>query len=291
MSHLDIEQLRTFLAVAAKGNFIGAATHLHVARSTVTARIQNLEACLCAKLFAHSRLGGSLTPAGKRFLRHAQTLLLTMEQARQEIGLPGCCPASLTVGACAALWDAGFLPEWVGRIRAQMPDTSIRCEVGFEEDLMRWLVERTLDIGLMYAPLHAPGLQAEFLFDEILVLMGTAPEKPWQDESYVYVDWGGKFHTEHQVHFPELECQPLRANIGWLAAQLVRANGGACFLPKRVADQLVAKDGLWRIAGTPGFCLPTYAIYPGNPESRKCQQAMDILRNLVMEVVSFASPA
>jgi DNA-binding transcriptional LysR family regulator len=281
---MDIDQVRTFLAVAANGSFIEAASRLYVTQSTVSARIQNLETYLRTKLFVRNRSGASLTPAGKRFLRHAKTLLLTMEQARHDVGLPGRYRASLTIGARIALWDAGFLPEWIGRMRTQMPDVSIRSEIGFEEDLMRRLIEGTMDIGLMYTPQHSPGLQVEYLFDETVVLVGTDPDKPWPDENYVYVDWGPGFYAEHSNHFPELERPALLANIGWLAVQLVLKNGGSCFLPQRMADQLVAAGKLSFIPDSPRFRLPTYVIYPTNMETGECQQALTALRELVVKM-------
>jgi len=280
---MDIDQVRTFLAVAANGSFIEAASRLYVTQSTVSARIQNLEAYLRTKLFIRNRSGASLTPAGKRFLRHAKTLLLTMEQARHDVGLPGRYRASLTVGSRIALWDAGFLPQWVGRMRAQMPDVSMRCEIGFEEDLMRRLIEGTLDIGLMYTPQHSPGLQVEHLFDETLVLVGTDPDKAWPDENYVYVDWGPAFYAAHSNSFPQLERPALLANIGWLAVQLVLRNGGSCFLPQRMANQLVASGQLKLITGSPQFRLPAYVVYPTNSDTDECQQAVEILHGLMAE--------
>ena len=49
---MDSEQARTFLAIAAHGSFLEASNRLHVTQSTVSARIQHLEADLGARLFA-----------------------------------------------------------------------------------------------------------------------------------------------------------------------------------------------------------------------------------------------
>ena len=43
--------------------------------STVSARVQTLEADLGAKLSVRNRSGASLTPAGRRFLAHAKILV------------------------------------------------------------------------------------------------------------------------------------------------------------------------------------------------------------------------
>jgi DNA-binding transcriptional LysR family regulator len=58
-------------------------------------------------------------------------------------------------------------------MRRVAKDIAIRSEIGFEEDLMRNLIEGMLDIGLMYTPSHSPGLIVEHIFDETLVLVSS----------------------------------------------------------------------------------------------------------------------
>ena len=59
---MDIDQARTFLAIAAHGSFLGAAKRLYVTQSTVSARVQTLETELKARLFVRNRSGATLTP-------------------------------------------------------------------------------------------------------------------------------------------------------------------------------------------------------------------------------------
>ena len=276
---MDIEQIRTFLAVAANGSFLEAATRLHVTQSTVSARIHNLETDLGTKLFVRNRSGAALTPAGRRFMRHAKSLVLTLEQARHDVGLPSRFRASITVGARIALWE-GFLPQWVGNMRASAPDVSISSEIGFEEDLMRRLVEGTLDIGLMYTPQHSPGLQVEHLFDETLVLLTTDPAKPWPDQDYIYVDWGPAFHAQHTNSYPELERPAQVSNIGWLGVQLILSNGGSCFLPLRMARPYLRAGKLFLVPDSPRFQLPAYMVFARESESAVLEPALAALRTL-----------
>lgn len=276
---MDIDQVRTFLAVAANGSFLEAATRLHVTQSTVSARIHNLETDLGTTLFVRNRSGAALTPAGRRFMRHAKSLVLTLEQARHDVGLPSRFRASITVGARIALWE-GFLPQWVGRMRATAPDVSISSEIGFEEDLMRRLIEGTLDIGLMYTPQHSPGLQVEHLFDETLVLLTTDPAKPWPDQDYIYVDWGPAFHAQHTNSYPDLERTAQVVNIGWLGVQLILTNGGSCFLPIRMARPLIQAGRLFQVPDSPQFQIPVYMLFARERDSTVLEQALAGLREL-----------
>jgi len=277
---MDIDQIKTFLSVAANGSFVEAASRLYVTQSTVSTRIQRLEAYMGVTLFVRNRAGASLTLPGRRFLRHAKSLLVTLEQARHDIGLPTRFRASITIGARIALWEAALLPKWIGIIRAQVPDISIRSKIGFEEDLMRCLIEGSMDIGMMYTPQHSPGLQVEHLFDETLMLLTTDPSKPWPNDDYIYIDWGPGFYAQHSNSYPNLESPAQVVNIGWLAVQLILSNGGSAFLPVRIAEPLIKAQKLFPVSDSPQFKLPAYMVSPLDSDSIILQQVLDNIRAL-----------
>src|ERR1044072_6582384 len=85
---MDTELARTFLTVVTAGNFFAAAERLHVSQSTVRTPIHMLEQQLGCTLFVRNKAGATLTPAGRQFQRHASALVRTVEQARQEVGIP-----------------------------------------------------------------------------------------------------------------------------------------------------------------------------------------------------------
>ncbi len=279
---MDIEQARTFLAISAHGSFLEAARRLHVTQSTVSARIQTLEADLGVRLFVRNRAGASLTPAGRRFHRHAKSLVLTLEQARHDVGLPSRFRASIRIGGRIALWE-GFLPRWVGWMRQTAPDVSVHSEIGFEEDLMRRLIEGTLDIGLMYTPSHALGLVVEHLFDETLVLISSRRDTRWPGEDYIYVDWGPGFYARHRESYPDLERSSQVVNIGWLGVQLILANGGSCFLPIRMAQPLIDAGRVFKVDKGPEIDHPAYMVFPREADSEVLRDAVQGLRKLARE--------
>lgn len=276
---MDIEQARTFLAITAHGSFLQAAKQQHLTQSTVSARMQRLEEELGARLFVRNRSGAKLTSAGRRFLEHAKRLVLTEEQARHDVGLPSRYRATIRIGGRIALWE-GFLPQWVGWMRRVAKDIAIRSEIGFEEDLMRGLIEGMLDVGLMYTPSHSPGLIVEHLFDETLVLVSSRQGDVEPGDDYIYVDWGPGFYAQHAQSYPDLERPPQIANIGWLGVQLILTNGGSCFLPARMADPFVASGRLFRVKGSPEYVHPAYMVYPRQTDNTVLEQALQGLREL-----------
>ncbi|RFC31830.1 MAG: DNA-binding transcriptional regulator, LysR family [Candidatus Nitrotoga sp. MKT] len=278
---MDIDQIRTFLGVVANNSFLEAANRLYVTQSTVSTRIQRLEAYLGVTLFVRNRSGATLTLAGQRFFRHAKSFLLTLEQARHDIRLPSRFHASITVGARIALWEE-LLPRWVGAMRVLVPDISIRSEIGFEEDLIRGLIEGRMDVSMMYTPQQNPGLQIEYLFDETLTLVTTDPDEPWPNEDYIYVDWGPIFYEWHNNYYPDMEHPPQVVNIGWLGVQLIISNGGSCFLPTRIAEPLIQAKKLFVVPGSTQFKLPAYMMFPRDSDSPVLQQVLESLRSLAV---------
>lgn len=275
---MDTEFARTFLAVVAAGNFVGAAERLHITQSTVSARIQTLERQLGARLLQRGRGGAELTPAGQRFLRHAKNLVRTTEQARHDVGLPAGYSGSLTLRGRIALWD-GFLPQWSAWMRKQLPHVSLRMEIGFEEDIMQGLIQGTTDIGLMYTPENRPGLGIEYLFDETLLLVSSEPEGEWLDEQYVHIDWGPEFEAQFTTHFPDADPPALLANVGWIGLQQILHSGGAGFFPRRLTRELIEGKRLWQVADSPTFSLPVYLVYPQEREEETLQVALQGLRH------------
>ena len=278
---MDTELARTFLTVVSAGNFIGAAERLHLTQSAVSARMQNLEAQLGCRLFVRNKAGATLTPAGRRFQGHALVLVRTVEQARQEVGVPRGFAGALTVGARLGLWQ-GLLLDWLPRMLAAAPDCTVRAEIGFEADLMQGLIDGRLDIGVMYTPQNRPGLRLVPLLQERLLLLAT-PGRSGLDEGYVYVDWGPEFLAQHRAAFPDLDGPQLSVNIGWLGLQHILAHGGSGYFPERLAAPHLADGSLSVVARAPEFRLPAYAVCSDSGPAALIEAALDGLLALAAE--------
>lgn len=277
---LDTELARTFLTIVAAGNFAGAADRLNVTPSTVSARIFALEELLGRRLFVRNKAGASLTPAGRQFQKHASTLVRTVAQARQDVGVPRGFAAALTVGGRFALWER-LLQRWLPAMREAAPEVSIRAEVGFEDDLMLGLVEGRLDFAVMYTPQSRPGLKVEPLLAEKLVLVSTSREDgPAPGPGYVHVDWGPEFDAKHSARFPDFAGPALSVNTGWLGLQHILAVGGSGYFQERLVRGLAAEGRLVLHADAPVFELPAYVVYSEEDASSALAPALHALRRV-----------
>jgi DNA-binding transcriptional LysR family regulator len=78
---MDLEAVRTFVAIADAGRFREAADDLAVTQQAVSKRVAALERSLGVRLFTRSARGAALTIDGQAFLPHARALLGAEERA------------------------------------------------------------------------------------------------------------------------------------------------------------------------------------------------------------------
>ncbi|GAA2671888.1 LysR family transcriptional regulator [Streptomyces lunalinharesii] len=78
---MDLEAVRTFVAVADAGQFQEAAVELAVTQQAVSKRIAALERNLGVRLFTRTPRGAQLTIDGQAFLPHARELLRVADRA------------------------------------------------------------------------------------------------------------------------------------------------------------------------------------------------------------------
>ncbi|MET9290644.1 LysR family transcriptional regulator [Streptomyces sp. NPDC003077] len=82
---MDLNAVRTFVAIADAGQFQKAAVDLSLTQQAVSKRINALEQDLGVRLFLRTPRGASLTIDGQAFLPHARALLKAEEQAAASV--------------------------------------------------------------------------------------------------------------------------------------------------------------------------------------------------------------
>ena len=93
---MDLDAVRTFVAVADAGQFQEAAADLGITQQAVSKRIAALEKDLGVRLFGRTARGAQLTIDGQAFLPHARTLLQAEERAAASVR-PGRRPLRVDV--------------------------------------------------------------------------------------------------------------------------------------------------------------------------------------------------
>ena len=259
---MDITLIKTFLEVASTGSFVAAADRLFVTQSAVSLRIQRLENEIGQPLFTRSRAGAEMTSAGSIFENYALSLIKVWEEARQQVGVPEGYIASLTIGGQYSLWQRlGF--RWIDEMRLQMPELSIRTELGTPDRLTRFLVEGVVQAALVYSPNIRPGLQTRQILEEKLVLVSAKPFPDLEqlDRDYVFVDWGPEFIHAHAAELPHLTHSGLTFALGALTRDFIINRGMAAYLPARSVQSFIHEGRLHLVPDSPVFPYPAWIIW------------------------------
>ena len=262
---MDIELARTFIEIVSTGSFIRASERLNVAQTTVSARIRSLEQQLGRALFIRHKGGASLTPAGEQFMRHAPMFVQLWQRTLQQVAVPRGRRAVLTVGSEVSLWQP-LLLDWVRMDAPVAADIALRVHVDVPQDLINQVASGMVDVAMMYAPQHRPGLKIDLLTEEKLVLVTTDPEsRLLGGADYVYMDWGPDFALHHDINFPDV-APDLSFDLGPLALSYLLSAGGSGYVRMSAVRPHMAEGRLHLVPEMPQFSYPVYAVQSANAD-------------------------
>ncbi len=280
---MDTELARTFLEIVSTGSFVRAADRLNVGQTTVGARIRNLEQQLGRRLFVRHKGGATLTPAGEQFLRHAPLFVQLWQRTQHQVAVPPGRRAVLTVGSEVSLAQP-LLLNWILWMRQSLPDIALRVHVDVPKDIITQVASGVIDIAILYAPPHKPGLKIDLLMEEKLVLVSTEPHPSGIDgNGYVYMDWGADFEMQHGMNFPELSPD-VCINLGPLALNYVLAAGGSGYFRVSAVESHIRAGRLHVVPDMPKISYPVYAVHHTSADVSVLTPALRGLHKLSQEL-------
>jgi DNA-binding transcriptional LysR family regulator len=167
MRNLDIELLRTFVAVVERESFAAAAASVCRTPSAVTQQMQRLEAFMGKPLFERIGRGKRPTPDGIKLLDHARRLLAINDEVCMAVA--GTVVAGeIRLGAPHDITDS-ILPNLLAHCSRLFPELRIAIHVGRSPDLLQAL--RQGEIDMTVAAREAPELRGLTLRTSPIVWM------------------------------------------------------------------------------------------------------------------------
>lgn len=261
---MDTEILKTFLEVNRTRHFGKAAENLFVSQSAVSARIRLLEDTLGVTVFTRTRNNIEPTPAGRKLLRYAESIVTNWNRARQDIVVEDEAMVPLAVAGAPSLWDI-VLQDWLHFVHRGMPEVRLYAEALSHEELVRRLLEGTLDLGFLFEAPQVPALMVREAFRVPLVMVADRPGLGAHEavaDRYIMVDWGTSFAITHARHFPDLPPPRLRVTLGRMAQATLLSCGGAAYLARPTVERELAAGRLHLVGDAPGIERVAYAAYP-----------------------------
>lgn len=272
---MDFQQLKTFLEVCRTRHFGHAAQQLYLTQSAVSFRIRQLEAQLGTPLFIRHRNNLQLTAAGEKLRDHAEHILALWQQARLDVSSQSDQNTALSLASTASIWQGWLTPRFV-TLQEQWPGIHWRTETLPNEQLIRRLLDRSLDLAILTDPPKVDELHHQLLAEISLAMLAPAGTDPDAIEPYALVDWGNQFLLHHSSHFKQAPQPVLQSADLMLVEAFVRQHGGCALLPE---NWLMQRPGHWqRQNNAVHITQPLYlAFHSNHPDIGTLQPVLDRL--------------
>jgi DNA-binding transcriptional LysR family regulator len=156
---MELEQLRTFAAIARLGSLSAASAAVHLSQPAVSRQVQALERRLGARLLERGARGVQLTEAGEAVARGAADVLARLEEMEGELALlrggeGGTLRIGATVTVCLYL-----LPPLLRRYRERYPRQEIVLINERSRQIPELVRERRIDVGIASSMALPPGVR------------------------------------------------------------------------------------------------------------------------------------
>ena len=170
MPLLDLDVLRTFVAIAETGSFTLAASAVFRTPSAVSMQIKKLEEQLGRSVFTRDARSVALTNDGEMLLGFARRLLSINREAVSKFVMPD-ISGVVRLGSADDFGER-ILPVVLKRFAETHPSIAVDVTIDQSVNLRRRMTERLLDIALITNSFGTSGADCEVLFTEPIVWAG-----------------------------------------------------------------------------------------------------------------------
>lgn len=155
---MNIDSLRTFLAVVEAGSIRAAAERRHRTQPALSRQIKIFEDDLGVRLFERAGRGIRLTAAGRSLASEGASLLRRVEEvSRQVREAAGAARRSLVLGTSHHI-ALHRLPAPMREFRRKNPEVRLRVVYGGSEEIIEKVAGGEVDVGVVTLPSRRPGL-------------------------------------------------------------------------------------------------------------------------------------
>jgi DNA-binding transcriptional LysR family regulator len=178
MRSLNLDQLRAFVEVVARGSFTAAARELNLTQPAVTHQVQELERRFKVTLVERFGKRAYLTQAGEKLIEHARNLL--EEDSRTQVMMRRFGDGWLgrvRVGTSMTVLMY-LLPPILRQLKTDYPQLEINLKAGLTATTLQMLKTNALDLGLCALPIEDPTFETiPLLKDELVAILPAGTER------------------------------------------------------------------------------------------------------------------
>ena len=251
----DLPDLRLVAAIADSGSLTRAAELVHLAPSSASHRLTQLEAALGVPLFARHARGLTPTAAGESLLRHARQVFAQLEQMHADLApYASGLHSQVTVFANTNAINC-FLPEDLGDFLREHPLVRISLEEQPSPAIIQAVAAGQVELGVVAAEGNLAGLETQpYRRDRLVLIVPAGHPLAGQSavafarvlgEPFVCLHAGSAIHTFMMNHAARLGSRlDVRIQVRSFNAvcRMVAAGVGIGMVPRSTVPQ--AASGL-----------------------------------------------
>jgi DNA-binding transcriptional LysR family regulator len=148
---ISLRGIEVFEALAQTGSVAAAAARLGMSAPAVSQQMKNLDSSLGTALIDHSRRPMTLTPAGRQFLKQAETALSALRIGQRDLtALDLSAVSSLRIGIIEDFENV-VTPTLTSRLAGTMAECAFQLHTSASHQLLSKLEKRELDIAICAA--------------------------------------------------------------------------------------------------------------------------------------------
>ena len=149
---MDINNLKTFIAVAETGSFSISSEQLFLTQPAISKRIASLESELDTALFDRIGRQINLTEAGQALLPRARKILAELDDSRRAIrNLSGKVSGTLSLGTSHHI-GLHRLPPVLSEYSQKYPDVELDLHFQASEEVCQQVVHGDIELGIVTLP-------------------------------------------------------------------------------------------------------------------------------------------
>jgi DNA-binding transcriptional LysR family regulator len=258
---MNLPELRTFLTIVETSSLVRASHILNVTQSTVTARLKSLEDEIGQTLIIRNKSGATMTAAGVRLHRYADTISELWQQAKLETALPDGMSGICNIACEYDLWT-GVGQQLFETLQNDHPQVAISVWLGSQSDVNTWLDKGKADLALTFRSAVTQRQGQIKLGDDALVLVSSLEHGSLRsDPNYIYVEAGEAFGHAHAAAFADTNTTRIYFGNATLGLEHLLKKGGSAYLPLRMVQEAVTNRQLYIQEEPIGFRRNLYLNY------------------------------
>ncbi len=172
---MDLRRIRYFVAVVDMASISRASSRLGIAQPTLSRQIQMLEQELQCALFYRDGRGVRPTAAGEKLYAVLCPMVQELDRVQAEIKDESETPGGVVRFGIPPSIGSTIVAHLALRFQALCPDVRLHVVEGFSGNLLEWIEQGVIDLGILYDARRSKSMNVQTVLDEDLYLI-DAPQ-------------------------------------------------------------------------------------------------------------------